>query len=129
MNYRLESYGKCLIIDGHSFFESPLPYENDQSVNRPDICIGTDDFHTPGEVEAELSSFFISRGYSVAVNRPFAGAIVPGKYYKKNKRVQSVMIEINRRLYINQDASIKECYGKLKGDINDAVERLYRYVG
>lgn len=127
VDHRLESFGKCLIIDGHSFFEFPLPYENDQSGNRPDICIGTDSFHTPDNVEAELSSFFMSRGYSVAVNRPFAGAIVPGKYYRKNKRVQSVMIEINRRLYINQDASIKDGYEKLKDDINEAVERLYRY--
>ena len=37
------------------------------------------------------------------------------------------MIEINRRLYINQDASIKDGYEKLKDDINEAVERLYRY--
>ncbi len=44
---KLEASSKCLIIDCHSFPSKPLPYEPDQSANRPDICIGTDEFHTP----------------------------------------------------------------------------------
>jgi N-formylglutamate amidohydrolase len=43
---QLDRHGHCLIIDAHSFPSRPLPYELQQDVNRPDICIGTDDFHT-----------------------------------------------------------------------------------
>lgn len=42
----LSKNGMTLVIDCHSFPSSPLPYENDQSENRADICIGTDSFHT-----------------------------------------------------------------------------------
>jgi N-formylglutamate deformylase len=43
----LQSRDSCLIIDAHSFPAAPLPYETDQDLDRPDICIGSDDFHTP----------------------------------------------------------------------------------
>ncbi len=125
---KLEMCGKCMIVDGHSFYETPLPYEIDQSTNRPDICIGTDDYHTPEVLIKELDVFFRERGYSTAINTPFAGAIVPMKYYRKDKRVQSIMIEINRRLYISQDASLKPEYQNVKSDINKAVDLLERIV-
>ena len=41
-------------------------------------------------------------GYSVAVDAPFAGALVPLSYYRKDDRVLSVMIEVNRRLYMDE---------------------------
>ncbi len=43
----LKRKGKSLIIDCHSFPEKPFPYEEDQSLERPDICIGTDSYHSP----------------------------------------------------------------------------------
>ncbi|WP_051198034.1 N-formylglutamate amidohydrolase [Butyrivibrio sp. MB2005] len=126
---KLNTHGKCIIIDGHSFFETPLPYENDQRKDRPDICIGTDSYHTTRELEKELKCFFRKSGYSVAINSPFAGAIVPFKYYRKDRRVQTIMIEINRRLYINHDGSLKEGYEDLKKDINGAVEQINTFFG
>jgi hypothetical protein len=36
------------------------------------------------------------------VNRPFSGSIVPANNFDKNKRVFSVMIEVNRRLYMDE---------------------------
>ena len=106
-----------------------MPYENDQRRDRPDICIGTDSYHTPREIEKELECFFRKSGYSVAINSPFAGAIVPLRYYRKDSRVQSIMIEINRRLYINHDGSLKEGYEDLKKDINAAVEQIHTFFG
>ena len=41
-------------------------------------------------------------GYTVKVNSPFGGAITPMKFYRLDKRVVSVMFEINRRLYMNE---------------------------
>ena len=40
-------HNKALVIDCHSFPSMPQPYEENQNSKRPDICIGTDDFHTP----------------------------------------------------------------------------------
>jgi N-formylglutamate amidohydrolase len=36
------------------------------------------------------------------VNRPFAGALVPNAYYGQDQRVQSVMIEVRRDLYMDE---------------------------
>ena len=44
--------------------------------------------------------------YSTARNKPFSGTIVPMKHYQKDRRVQSLMIEINRWLYLGGDYSV-----------------------
>ncbi len=120
----LREYGKCLIIDGHSFPAVPLSYESDQNINRPDICIGTDESHTPPGIRKILYRFFVERGYSVEINRPFAGCIVPIKHYQKDLRVMSVMIEINRGLYIDNDIKKTGGYQSVKEDIVTAIELL-----
>ena len=97
----LSIHGRCLIIDCHSFPAKPLDYETDPY--RPDICIGTDTFHTRPKLEASLLNSFEEYGYSVAVNSPFAGSLVPMDFYRKDRQVQSVMIELNRGLYSTPD--------------------------
>ena len=97
----LSIHGCCLIIDCHSFPAKPLNYETDPY--RPDICIGTDAFHTRPELEARLVNSFQEYGYSVAINSPFAGSLVPMNFYQKESRVQSIMIELNRGLYSTPD--------------------------
>ena len=58
--------GYCLIIDGHSFPALPLPYELNQTAFRPDFCLGTDDFHTPEELVANVEKISESCSYSTA---------------------------------------------------------------
>ena len=98
--------GHCLIIDGHSFSTLPLPYELNQTAFRPDFCLGTDYFHTPEELVAKVEKTLDSCGYSTVRNQPFSGTIVPMKHYRKDERVQSMMIEINRWLYLGEDYSV-----------------------
>jgi N-formylglutamate deformylase len=93
----LEQHDQCLIIDCHSFPAQPLPYELDR--NRPGICIGTDTYHTSAKLKNCLSKAFETSGYRVAIDSPFSGSIVPLKYYQLDRRVSSVMIEVNRSLY------------------------------
>lgn len=98
----LEQFGRCLIIDCHSFPSKPLPYELDQSFDRPDICIGTDPFHTPEKLIPLVRSVCEANGLGVAIDKPFAGTYVPLAYLCKDKRVSSVMVEVNRSLYMNE---------------------------
>ena len=93
----LSIHDRCLIIDCHSFPAKPLDYELDS--NRPDICIGTDTYHTSSPLKDCLSKVFKVLGYDVAIDSPFSGTIVPLKHYHKDQRVASVMIEVNRSLY------------------------------
>ena len=98
----LKRHGHCPILDMHSFPSRPLPYELDQHRDRADICIGTDEFHTPPRVTAELMRHFSAEGLSVAINRPFSGALVPMHYFRNDRRVTSVMVEVNRCLYLDE---------------------------
>lgn len=98
----LDEYGKCLIIDGHSFPEAPLHFELDKNPDRPDICIGTCDFHSPEKIIQIMENFIKANGFTVKRNVPFVGTMVPMKYYRKDKRVSSVMIEVNRKLYMDE---------------------------
>ena len=42
----------------------------------------------------------------MAQNQPCSRTIVPMKHYRKDQRVQSLMIEINRWLYLEEDYSV-----------------------
>jgi N-formylglutamate deformylase len=103
----LAARGKCLIVDGHSFPSGPLPCDLDQTPQRPDICIGSDSRHTPQWLAREAVDVFTRRGLRVEVNRPFSGAMVPAQCYGTDMRVHGVMIEINRRLYMDEATGAK----------------------
>ena len=100
--------GNAIIVDCHSFSSIPLPHEKDTSYPRPDICIGIDSYHTSNELAGFVYDFFTGKGLHVAYNSPFAGTIVPMKHYKKDKRVASVMMEINRSLYMDERTCAKK---------------------
>ena len=118
---RLKTHGECLIIDGHSFYPVPLPYELDREDNRPDICIGTDDFHTPKALVEKWVDYLKGCGLSVKINSPFAGALVPMEYYMRDARVGSVMIEVNRRLYIDKKGQKTSDFDRVKKVLNDMI--------
>ncbi len=118
----LEKYRSCLIIDGHSFASVPLPYELHADSFRPDICIGTDKFHTPKYLTEYFYKSFSNLGYKAAINNPFCGTIVPLDFYGKSKRVKSIMLEINRSLYMNEKTGEKNNnFEKVKNDIQKII--------
>ena len=108
---QLTEFGGALLIDGHSFSSSVLPYEpkGNHHLKRPEICLGTDPVFTPEDLLAAAKEYFTKAGLEVAVNTPFAGAIVPEPFYsQKDRRVRSLMIEVNRSLYMNEATGEKQ---------------------
>jgi N-formylglutamate amidohydrolase len=114
----IENFGQALIIDAHSFPSNALPYENDPAALRPEICIGTDSFHTPHKIVESLLTEFESLGFASAVNTPFSGALVPAKHYQRDARVKAVMIEVRRDLYLD------EYSGQLDKKSSEVSEKL-----
>ena len=105
----------CLIVDCHSFPSTPLLKGLDQSTNRPDFNIGTDTFHTPQDLIDRAVAYFKDKGYSLGIDWPYSGTIVPMEFYKKDKRVQSIMLEVNRKLYLKEPGKEKsDNYGATK---------------
>lgn len=123
---KLRAHGRCLIIDGHSFPPEPLPFELDRTPNRPDFCIGTDSFHTPGQAVTAAVEFLKSKGFSVKRNSPFSGSIVPMKYYGRDARVSSLMIEINRRLYMDAHGRKNRYFQEIRNAVTALLGLLCR---
>ena len=98
----LDRHGRCVILDGHSFPSVPLPYELDQLTERPHICLGTDDVHTPESLVDGIRDLCAAEGLRAEQNRPFAGTYVPLRYWRIDPRVRSVMMEIRRDLYMDE---------------------------
>ena len=121
---KINLYNKCVIIDCHSFNDKPTKRDVSQEEYRPDICIGTDKFHTLPYLTDKLLRHLMNIGYSVGINKPYSGSIVPMKFYRKDVRVQSVMIEINKRLYMsNNDINWREVF-----NLNGNLESVFRKV-
>jgi N-formylglutamate deformylase len=119
--------GTSLIIDCHSFPSIPLPCDSSQVQPRPDICIGTDEFHTPRQLLQKVIKGFERHNFSLGINEPYAGALVPMNYYGKDARVLSIMIEINRSLYMNEATGAKSpAFEELKNALNRVLNVLMK---
>lgn len=103
----LEQTELCLILDCHSFPSSPFTCALVQDNNTPDFNIGTDSFHTPSYLIEASREFFKSRGLTLGIDSPYSGSIVPMEYYQKDPRVSSIMLEVNRRMYLNEPTNEK----------------------
>lgn len=128
----LEQHGQCLIIDCHSFPTHTLPYELKihGTLSRPEICIGTDSYHTTHELEESCAQAFQKLGYEVSINAPFAGALVPMAYYRKNANVQSLMIELRRDLYMDETTGERNNrFEQLQRDIGQVLQNLHQPLG
>ena len=98
----LEAYGQALIIDCHSYPLNALPYEQMPNGERPELCLGTDPFHTSASLTQATIDAFKAQGFEVGLNSPFAGTLVPLDYYQRDARVQSVMLELRRDMYVEE---------------------------
>lgn len=125
----LAQHNFALILDCHSFPSRPLPFEIDQDLNRPDICIGTDAFHTPAHLVEAAEQAVIDEGLTCQINRPFSGSLVPRRYYEQDRRVYSIMIEANRSLYMDESTGKRSAaYSLCRASVGKIVERIRRAI-
>jgi N-formylglutamate amidohydrolase len=101
----LAQLGEARFVDCHSFPDTPLQCSLYQGDAKFDFNIGTDAFHTPTEWIDASVRFFADRGFRLGIDEPYSGSIVPMKHYQKNRQVKSIMLEVNRNLYMNKDYS------------------------
>jgi N-formylglutamate amidohydrolase len=121
----ISDFGQALIVDAHSFPDIPLPCDSNQEFPRPDICLGTDTYHTPEWLTALAKTQFEKHGYHVEIDSPYSGTMVPLDFYKKDNRLSSIMIEINRRLYLEDEYQLTHLnFEKLNKCINQFFSLL-----
>lgn len=103
-----------LLIDCHSF--SSLPNLLNPTPPDIDICIGYNDDETCPDktIIGFVFQYFKSLGFKVGINEPFSNSKafnVPIKYH-------SLMIEVNKRLYMNEQTLDKTAgFEKLRHDL------------
>lgn len=118
---------ELLIIDAHSFSER---LANHFFVgDYPDIDLGiNDDFKHP-EILEMTKKVITEHGYSVKINYPFAGTIIPSDAYKyHDKEVYAMMIEINKRTYLKDNHEIDmEKYKKLRNVLKIIIDTIKAY--
>lgn len=113
----------CLVLDCHSFPSRALPYETDQREVRAEICVGTDDCHTPPWLRELVVTVFAGAGLDVALNRPFEGAMVPASRYRTRDAVMALMIEVRRDLYMDETTGVRRAdFPVFKKRLNDLVD-------
>ncbi|TDW31110.1 N-formylglutamate amidohydrolase [Cryobacterium psychrophilum] len=101
VNATLRQHGRALIIDMHSYPEHALAYELHADRPRPELCIGFEQFHAPADFVHTVTDAFAH--LHALPNGPFAGAYVPLEHYGTDSRVNAVMLEIRRDLYMDED--------------------------
>jgi N-formylglutamate deformylase len=121
----LTRFERAIILDCHSFMRDVRPYERDKLGLRPEICIGTDDFHTPPAMAGVLEQIYAQHGFEVARNTPFSGSIVPLSVYGNDRRVFSVMIELRRDIYMDEHTTtLHKDTSRVRAATADAVSAL-----
>ena len=112
-----------LLIDCHSFSSVP----NLLNSNPPDIdiCIGYNDDETcPNKsFVSTIALYFESMGYKVGINTPFSNS----KTFEVPIKYDSFMIEVNKRLYMNEGTLDKtDGFMRLKDDIQSLYVKLLK---
>ena len=113
-----------LLIDCHSFSERDNILCKDAHTYKDiDICIGYNNGSSKpdqGTIDS-IALFFRQQGYRVALNKPFANAMVAAD----TRGHQSIMIEVNKHCYMNeQTLEVTAGYDKLHAEL----QQLYRML-
>lgn len=106
------------VVDCHSF-----GYEQNKA--DIDFCLGFNADFSNFDMLGRIQKHLELKGYKVGINNPYSNAIVPNQYYG-NDDVKSIMIEVNKRLYLdNQNTehfTKSKNFEKTKNTINEVLE-------
>ncbi len=100
MGESIARFGYSVLVDCHSMPSTGARCEDGA---RADIILG-DRYGSSCNpaITAELQYRFSQLGYSVAVNKPYAGGFITEHYGRPERGLHAVQVEINRALYVNE---------------------------
>ena len=111
VNSSLTILKNVVIVDCHSFPDPDHKYS--------DICIGRDMFHTTDDMIDIVKEVYTAEGYSVSINEPYSGTFIPKQHININSNVKSILIDINKIIFID--------YDKIKSTTQRALDILDEY--
>lgn len=118
-----ERFGLAILIDCHSMPSS----STGQPGVRPDFVLG-DRFGA--SCDAKLTRFvrdtLQSRGHEVQVNRPYAGGFITEYYGNPARGVQTLQLEINRALYLDETTLDRNAnFNRLSQLLTETAARVF----
>ena len=97
----------------------------DRKENLPEICVGFDELYYSEKLINFIKSYFESLGYSVQFNYPYSGTMIPNKFFEtKVDNLYSVMIEINKNIYLTETNKKNSNCEKLRKQIKKLLEYI-----
>lgn len=123
-------YGGVWHINCHSMPSTPIPASRGVESFQPDFVIGDRDGSTcDAEFTHLVRDVLKDMGYKVSVNHPYKGVEILRRYSKPAAGRHSLQLEINKALYWDETANVRnENFAPLKDDINALVEMVAEFT-
>lgn len=105
----VSSFRRVLLLDLHSFSEELVMPDRKDARSMPEICIGSDPIYTPPALEEAALSFFRAAGFSVSLNYPYEGSMVPNAvlHGRSGCNLITLMIEMNRAAIFGETGEVQ----------------------
>lgn len=119
-----DTFGYAILLDCHSM---PSLSIASGPGGRPDIVLG-DRFGAScdGLLTTFLKQHLEREGYSVHVNRPYAGGFITEHYGRPSRGVHALQIEINRALYLDERSLERTAaFVRLREDLTVVCRRAF----
>ncbi len=105
LNRLYDTFGGVWHINCHSTRARGNPTDPDGEADRADFILGNRDGTTcSAEFMAVMEEFLKGRGYGVDINWPMKGVELVRRYSEPAANRHSLQIELNRKLYMDEDA-------------------------
>ena len=125
VNKYLSYFEKVFIVDCHSFSDEHFDWTSPDLYTLPDICIGVDETQTPMALVNDLTTYFKQFFSDIRVNEPYSGTIIPS-WFVNNNNVCSIMIEVNKNLYMDGDYK-NNSFEKIQKILTDGLGIIHDY--
>ncbi len=124
------AFGAVWHVNCHSMPAVGDANADDPGRARPDFVLGDRDGTTCGpDFTAAVAAIVRGFGYDVAVNDPYKGVEIVRRHGRPAERRHSLQIELNRRLYMDEDTLAPNSgYAQLERDLDRLVASLAALV-
>jgi N-formylglutamate amidohydrolase len=119
---RMAQFGECYLVDCHS-----MPGQgSEHGVRRPDFVLGDRQGEScDPSFTRRVRDILQEMGYSVALNDPYKGMEIVRRYGQPRKGQHALQLEINRRLYLNEQTLEKHVgFARLAADLAEFFQTL-----
>jgi N-formylglutamate amidohydrolase len=122
-------FGHCILVDCHSMPSVGGPMDNDPGTQRVDFVLGNNHGATchPRLIQF-VEAVLAEAGYTVRLNNPYSGGFTTRHYGQPRRGIQTLQIEVNRALYMDEIAIEKSTgFASLQANLTRLVEALANY--